>query len=141
MNDDLKESPRRPQVPPPCDLTLGLTNLSKEPGKTSWSMFADERFTNPAGTIQGGFLAALIDSAMGASAVTYVQGRKVYAANSDLSVRFLRPARMGTQLTCVAEVVAGGRSVLHLEATVSDSQDRVIARGSSTYHLIPREER
>ena len=39
-------------------------------------MTADERFANPAGIVQGGFLAAFFDSAMGAAAVTFVEGRR-----------------------------------------------------------------
>ena len=37
-------------------------------------MMADERFANPAGLLQGGFLAAFCDSSMGAAAVTFVEG-------------------------------------------------------------------
>ena len=36
-------------------------------------MRADERFANPAGIMQGGFLGAFADSSMGAAAVTYVR--------------------------------------------------------------------
>lgn len=137
MSDPAK--PQSPQVPPPCDLTLGLVNLHKEPGLTRWAMMADERFGNPAGVVQGGFIAAFIDSAMGASAITFVAGRKVYASNSDLQVRFMKSAKIGTKLICEAVVVSGGRSVLFVEATVTDDSDRRVARASSTYHLIPRE--
>lgn len=137
MSDSAKS--RSPQVPPPCDLTLGLVNLHKEPGLTRWAMMADERFANPAGVVQGGFIAAFIDSAMGASAITFVAGRKVYATNSDLQVRFMKAARIGSKLFCEAVVVSGGRSVLFVEASVSDDSERVVAKGSSTYHLIPRE--
>ena len=59
------------QIPPNCDLTLGLTCVDKSvPGQTVWTMKVDERFLNPAGIVQGGFIAAMLDSAMGASAVT-----------------------------------------------------------------------
>ena len=61
--------PSRMQVPPNCDLTLGMTCVDKSaPGRTTWRMKADERFANPAGIMQGGFLGAFADSAMGAAA-------------------------------------------------------------------------
>ena len=42
------------QVPPNCDLTLGMVCVDKsEPGTTVWQMPADERFTNPVGVLQG----------------------------------------------------------------------------------------
>ncbi|MDA8311378.1 MAG: PaaI family thioesterase [Actinomycetota bacterium] len=64
------------QIPPNCDLTLGIVCVDKsEPGRSVWRVEAHERFANPRGVIQGGFLAACCDSAMGASAVTYAQHR------------------------------------------------------------------
>ena len=42
----------RLQVPPNCDLTLGLECLDKAtPGRSVWQMRADERFENPAGIV------------------------------------------------------------------------------------------
>ena len=100
---------RRVQVPPNCDLTLGMVCLDKrEPGRTVWRMVADERFANPAGVIQGGFLGALADSAMGASSLTYAKKRKVFSANAELKVSFLKPVPVGSVLTCTAQVISGG---------------------------------
>ena len=66
------------QVPPNCDLTLGMVCVDKSvPGTTVWQMPADERFANPVGVLQGGFLAACCDSAMGAATVTWAKQRKV----------------------------------------------------------------
>ncbi len=130
------------QVPPPCDLTLGMVCLERsEPGRTTWQMRADERFANPAGLLQGGFLGAFCDSAMGASAVTYATAsseRKVYVANAEMKTSFLRPVEPGTLLTCEAVVVAGGRRLCFCEASVTDEQGRLLARASSTYVLTPR---
>ncbi len=127
-----------PQVPPPCDLTLGLSLVEKDVGRTKWKMLADERFANPAGVIQGGFLSAMIDSAMGASVITFVEDRKVFATNTDLTVRFLRPGRVGSQLYCEATVVSGGKTVAFVEAKVTDEEERLVALGSSTYLLLER---
>ncbi len=102
-------------------------------------MRADERFANPVGNIQGGFVAAFIDSAMGAATVTFAAGRKVFTANVEIKVSFLRPAAVGSTLTCTATVVSGGSRVAFAEAEVVDHEDRVVARASSTYLLTPRE--
>ncbi|MGH9090273.1 MAG: PaaI family thioesterase [Acidimicrobiales bacterium] len=122
------------QVPPNCDLTLGLVCLDKrEPGRTVWRMAADERFANPAGVLQGGFLAAFCDSSMGAAAVTFAGDRKVTAANAEMKVSFLAPVAAGAELTCTAEVVAGGRRTAFVEASVTDASGALVARASSTY--------
>jgi uncharacterized protein (TIGR00369 family) len=110
-----------------------------EPGVTVWTMEADERFANPVGIIQGGFVAAMADSAMGASSVTWAAERKVFSANAEIKVSFLRPARVGTTLTCRAWVVSGGSRAAFLEAEVTDSEARLVAKASSTYMLSPRD--
>jgi len=125
---------KRLQVPPNCDLTLGVTCLDKStPGRSVWQMSADERFENPAGIIQGGFLSALADSSMGAAAVTFAQGRKVSVANAEMKVSFLAAVRSGAVLRCEAVVVSGGSRTAFVEASVTDEEGRLVARASSTY--------
>gem|GEM_PF-280988 len=127
------------QVPPNCDLTLGMVCVDKSvPGRTVWRVEAHERFANPAGVIQGGFAAACCDSAMGAAAVSFARGRPVRVANAEMKVSFLRPVRPGTSLTCEAAVVSGGSAVAFLEATLrtTDGGD-VVARATSTFLYSP----
>ncbi|MGO9559822.1 MAG: PaaI family thioesterase [Acidimicrobiales bacterium] len=131
------------QVPPNCDLTLGMVCVEKsEPGRTVWTMTADERFSNTAGILQGGFLGAFADSAMGASAVTFSRatpGRKVFVANAEMKTSFLRAVPVGTVLTCEATVVSGGERVVFCEATIRDGSDRLVGKASSTYVITPRD--
>jgi len=131
------------QVPPNSDLTLGMVCRDKsEPGRTVWTMTADERFANPAGIMQGGFLAAFCDSTMGAAAVTFVEGRRVIAANAEMKISFFAPVATGAALTCAAVVVSGGRRVAFVEATVvaddGSGDPTEVARASSTYLFTDR---
>jgi uncharacterized protein (TIGR00369 family) len=129
------------QIPPNCDLTLGLTCLEKAPDATTvWRMRVDERFLNPAGIVQGGFLSAMMDSAMGASAVLSVKDRKVYVANTEMKSSFLRPARTGDVLTCTASVLKPGNVVAFLQARVHDDAGTLVATASSTYLIKERGE-
>ena len=143
----------RMQVPPNSDLTLGMVCLEKAiPGRCTWRMTADERFANPAGIMQGGFLGAFADSAMGAAAVTFVQGRKVFAANAEMKISFLAPVPPGAVLTCTAEVVSGGSTVAFVEASIwcrprpgrggrgeRPADGRLVARANSTYIFRSRD--
>jgi uncharacterized protein (TIGR00369 family) len=138
------------QVPPNSDLTLGMTCVDKSvPGRCTWRMRADERFANPAGSMQGGFLGAFADSAMGAAAVTFVQGRKVFAANAEMKVSFLAPVPPGAELLCHAEVVSGGKRLAFVEASIlaavpdedgsgAGAGERLVARATSTYVFTER---
>jgi uncharacterized protein (TIGR00369 family) len=133
------------QVPPNSDLTLGMSCLDKaSPGRSVWRMTAHERFANPAGVMQGGFLAAFADSAMGAAAVTFVEGRKVFAANAEMKISFLAAVPLGSVLTCSAEVVSGGKRVAFVEASVTavatgETEERLVARATSTYMFRERD--
>jgi uncharacterized protein (TIGR00369 family) len=142
------------QVPPNSDLTLGMVCLEKAtPGRCTWRMTADERFANPAGIMQGGFLGAFADSAMGAAAVTFVKGRKVFAANAEMKISFLASVPPGAVLTCTAEVVSGGSTVAFVEASIWSSardraaagqaepqpEGRLVARANSTYIFRSRD--
>ena len=130
----------KPRVPPSSDLTLGMVCVDKsEPGVTVWRMRAGEEFANPIGVVQGGFLSAFADSAMAASTVTNLQGRKAYTANTELKVSFLRAAPIGETYTCTARVIGGGKRVTFVEAEITDPTGRLVAKASSTYLLTPRE--
>lgn len=109
-----------------------------EPGRTVWQMAADERFANPAGVLQGGFLAAFCDSAMGAAAVTHARGRSVRIANAEIKASFLAPVAVGGVLTCEAVVVSGGTRVAFVEATVTAPDGTLAVRATSTYLLAER---
>jgi uncharacterized protein (TIGR00369 family) len=133
---------QRIQVPPNCELTLGMTCVDKsEPGRTVWRMRADERFANPAGIVQGGFVGAMADSAMGSATVTFARasGRKVFSSNVEMKTSFLAPVRVGALLECTASVVSGGSRVAFVEAEVVDDRGTMVARASSTYLFTPRE--
>ena len=134
------------QVPPNSDLTLGMVCTDKvTPGRSVWTMLADERFANPAGILQGGFVGAFADSAMGAAAVTFVKGRKVFAANAEMKISFLAPVPPRAVLTCTAEVVSGGGTVAFVEASIwsgeagSAGEGRLVARANSTYIFRARD--
>ena len=135
------------QVPPNSDLTLGMVCLDKTtPGRCTWRMTADERFANPAGIMQGGFLGAFADSAMGAAAVTFVQGRKVFAANAEMKISFLAPVPPGPSSSARPRVVSGDRGGLRRGQRAgpvtgpggaarpgAGQAERLVARANSTY--------
>jgi len=129
------------QIPPNCDLTLGMICTDKStPGATTWRARVDERFLNPAGVIQGGFLAAMMDSAMGASAVTAVGERRVSVSNTEMKATFLRSASVGDVLTCVATVLKAGRVISFVEAKITDQDGQLVASASSSYLVRERPE-
>ncbi len=56
--------------PPPCAVLLGwkLVDIDPDAGTVEIAFTATEQFLNPFGTIQGGFLTAMLDDTMGPAA-------------------------------------------------------------------------
>jgi uncharacterized protein (TIGR00369 family) len=127
-------------IPPRCDVTLGLACVDKSrPGHTVWSMTAADAFANAVGVVQGGFLTAMADSAMGSATITFARaaGRKGYASSIEIKTTYLAPARVGSVLECAARVVHGGSRVIFAEAEITDDRATAIARASASYLFTP----
>jgi uncharacterized protein (TIGR00369 family) len=123
-------------IPPPCDVTLGMTCVDKsQPGLTVWRMMADESFANPIGVVQGGLLTAMADSAMGSATITFARaaGRKGYSSSIEIKTSYLAPAKVGSMLECTARVIQGGHRVVFAEAEITDDQGTCVARSSASY--------
>jgi uncharacterized protein (TIGR00369 family) len=88
---------------PPAAALLGWKALELEPGHVRVRYTARREFGNPQGAIQGGFLAAMLDDAMGPALFTLL-GANQFAPTIEINVSFLRPARPGP-------IIAEGRVV------------------------------
>jgi uncharacterized protein (TIGR00369 family) len=108
---------------------LGAEVVAADDGTATVRFEAREEHLNPAGTLHGGVLATLVDTAMG-QAVRSATGDDDVPATSQLTVTYLRPgapgpleatARVrtrGEHLTvCDAEVEQEGRGLVHAVAT------------------------
>lgn len=95
---------------------------------------AREDFVNPAGFVQGGFLAAMLDDAMGPAVVVKSKG-KLYGTTVDLHVHYLRPVRPGTvRVEAVATQL--GQSIAFAEGKLFDARGRLAARAVCSSKLL-----
>jgi uncharacterized protein (TIGR00369 family) len=85
---------------------------------------------NPHGTVQGGFVAAMLDDTMG-PALFSMTGGKVIASSIDLNVSFIRPVKPG-RVVGRGRVVSCGRSIAFLEAELFDEAGKLLARATSS---------
>src|SRR5207244_905406 len=117
--------------PPPCAKTLGLefVQIDGERGTVEVKFEAKPEFLNPAGNVQGGFLAAMLDDTMG-PALTSTLDAGEFAPTLSLNVQFHRPAKVGT-LKGIGRVVTRGREICHLSGELSQN-DRVVATATAT---------
>ena len=82
---------------PPCAKTLGIefAAIDGERGTAEVKFEAKPEFLNPAGNVQGGFLAAMLDDTMG-PALTATLDAGEFAPTVNLNVQFHRPAKVGS---------------------------------------------
>jgi uncharacterized protein (TIGR00369 family) len=98
-------------------------------GSARLTFEATDEHLNPAGTVHGGVLATLVDTAMGTAVRSATDDGDV-PATSQLTVTYLRPGKpgrlevtarvrtRGEHLTvCEADVEQDGRSLVHAVAT------------------------
>lgn len=113
---------------PPCAELLGWEILDADPARPE--------FRNPAGYIQGGFLAAMLDDVMGPAAFVHSEGRQ-FSPTIDLCVSFMAPARPG-RLVGEGQVVQMGKSIGFLEGKLWDADGVLVAKATATCRVMER---
>jgi len=121
---------------PPCAEHLGWTLLDADvdAGWIRIGFTARPEFRNPAGFVQGGFLAAMLDDTMG-PAVLMKSGCRLYTATIDLRVSFLAPAKIGA-FVCEGRVVQIGRTIAFAEARLMDAEGTLVASATTSARVV-----
>ena len=112
---------------------LGVHGEVAQDGHARFAFEAQHHHLNPAGTVHGGVLAALVDTAMGLAARSRTDDGEV-PATSQLTIAYLTAATEGP-LTVTAQVRKQGEHVLLCDADV-DQDDKTIAHAIATFALL-----
>ena len=117
--------------PPPAAVLLGweLEDVDPDAGTIELSFTAREDFLNPAGHVQGGFLAAMLDDTLGPALVATLSDGE-WAPTINLNVQFVRPAKPG-RLRSRGRVVKKGRDIAFLAGELLDGDDVVATATAS----------
>jgi len=119
---------------PPCSRTLGLDVISidLDAGTSHVRYEAKPDFCNPAGVIQGGFTAAMLDDAIGMLTTLKLAGKAI-PSTIELGLQYLRPVKPGT-VEVRAQILSIGRTMIFAEAELYDPRGKkaVLARSSLT---------
>lgn len=117
---------------PPAAELLGWELISEDPeaGTIEIAFHPDGRMLNPQGSVQGGFVAAMLDDTMGPALVS-MSGGTIMPRSIDLNVSFIRPVQPG-RVIGRGRVVKAGRSVVFLEGELFDEEGNLLARATSS---------
>lgn len=130
-------SPFDTMTTPPASQLLGWELIREDPekGEIEIAFHPNASMTNPHGSIQGGFVAAMLDDAMGPALLVGSQYRFM-ASTIDMNVSYLKPVRPG-RVICVGRVLRLGRAIAFLEAELSDQDGNLLARATSSAIPVP----
>jgi uncharacterized protein (TIGR00369 family) len=120
----------------PAGATTDIVPVAVGDGWAEFEMQPAEWHYNPIGSVHGGMLAGLADSALGCAVHSKLPAGTGYSS-LDLAIKFTRGARLESGLLrCRAEVVTIGRRTATAEARIVDSHGRVVAHAIATCLLF-----
>ena len=125
------------RLPPPGVATLlGMDGLDAEEGRVSFTLEPNHTHTNPYGTVHGGILATLLDSAM-TCAVQSVLPFGALPTTVELSVRYVKPVPPdGRRLRTEGTVIHVGTRLGTAEGRVTDDDGALYATGTTTCMIL-----
>ena len=118
----------------PVSNLVGFVANKGQDGLSIVTLEAGPQHANPMGTLHGGVLCDIADAAMGlAFASTLAQGESF--TTLELKINFFRPV-WHAQLRAEGSVVRRGSSVGYVECTITDQENRLVAKASSTCMVL-----
>jgi len=130
----LMSSGRKPGILRSLDFDLAEV----EAGHVVFTGIPGEHAYNPIGTVHGGYAATLLDSACGCAVHSRLTAQQAYTT-LDLNVSFQRPITRDTgKVRAEGRVRSLGRRVAFAEATLTDSENRLLASATSTLLVFER---
>ena len=135
-DDELHALVRDASKYPPCARHLGfeLLDYSIEDGWAEAAFTPRPEFANPAGSVQGGFVCAMLDDMM-SFAASLSRRFEVMVPTLQTSVSYLRPTPMA-RVIARGEVLRFGASSVTMQGTLRDAGGQVLAVATAT--AVPR---
>jgi uncharacterized protein (TIGR00369 family) len=123
--------------PPPIMRTLDMDSFELVgEGHVTFTMRAKEFHYNPIGSVHGGVIATLLDSAAGCAVHSTLPAGWGYTS-LDLTTKYLRPATVDSGvLRAEGGVINRGRTTALGEARLFDERGRLLAYASSSCLLF-----
>lgn len=117
---------------PPILNTLAFRLETIEAGRAVFSFEPQEFHYNPIGTVHGGVISTILDSAMGCSIHSLLEAGTGYTT-LELKVNFLKAITIKTGLLrAVGKVIHSGSRTALVEAQLIDQNNAIYAHGVST---------
>lgn len=113
---------------------IGAHVTEDDDGRPIVTLTARQEHANRHGTVHGGAVATLIDTAMGAAVFSAFDGQEA-PVTVEMKVTYLEPAPLGV-LTATAEVRRAGKRITIVETEVAAAGGDVVAHGIGTFTTV-----
>jgi uncharacterized protein (TIGR00369 family) len=107
-----------------------LLEIDAEAGWARVAFLAQDRFLNPFGMVQGGFLVAMLDEVMVDAALAKL-GADFVVPTLEIKASFLRPAPAG-RILGEGRVLRRGRAIIFTEGRLQTPDGEAVATASAT---------
>lgn len=113
-------------------VTLGIEPTAFSEGRAAFALDPGPEHLSPLGTVHGGILSTLLDSAVGCAIHTTLGASDLYTT-VDLDVKFVRPVRPGQgRITAEARVIHIGGRIATAEGRIVDAEGTIYAHATTT---------
>jgi uncharacterized protein (TIGR00369 family) len=117
---------------PPFSKEMDIWPVSFEAGRVIFAATPSARFYNPIGIVHGGWIATLLDSAMGCAVHSTLQAGQTFVTLEMKTVFVKAVAEKTGQLQCEGLLLHAGGRIASSEAKIHDASGSLIAYGSET---------
>jgi uncharacterized protein (TIGR00369 family) len=129
---DFRERARTNDVP--IARLIGFEAKDVADGRATVVLAAGPQHANPMGTLHGGILCDIADAAMGIAFASTLAPEESFTT-VELKINFFRPVWQA-KLKAEGTVVRRGQTIGYMECTITDEENRLIAKAGSTCMVL-----
>ncbi|MET1410910.1 PaaI family thioesterase [Roseibium sp. HPY-6] len=121
---------------PPIMIHSNIRMKEFEEGRAVFSGLPAKEFLNPLGTVHGGWISTLIDTALSCAVHTTLKPGEFYTTTS-LNVNMVRPLHPGSgEVVCEGRIVHRGARLATSEGELRDAKGKLIAHGTVSCMIL-----
>lgn len=122
--------------PPPITELIGMEVIEVSEGRVVFKAEPAEYHYNPLGTMHGGVMATLLDSAMGCAVQSLLPAGTGYTS-LEIKVNYLRPITVATgTITCEGTIIHMGGRIASAQARLTDAAGKLYSHGTATCIIL-----
>lgn len=117
---------------PPIAEVADFWLVEAEHGRAVFEAVPSDRFRNPLGTVHGGWMSTILDSALGCAVHSTLKAGQGFTT-VDLAVSFVRAVHESTgKMRCEGKIIHAGNRIVTAEGRLVDAHGKLYAHGTTT---------